>query len=87
MINALDGGIYFLKSGIGKGDIARVHKGIETLVRNINRIRSFTKEFLNFARFRPLSVAPCQPVDIINEVLDSFASKAQEKNTCRRQAH
>ncbi len=79
LINALDGGMYFLKSGIGKGDVGRVHKGLETLARNIERIRSFSRAFLDYARFRSLRAKVCHPVDIISEVIDSFAVKAQEK--------
>ncbi|MEH0018174.1 MAG: ATP-binding protein [Desulfobacter sp.] len=77
LINALDGGIYFLKSGIGNGDIARVHKGIDTLTRNIARIRTFTMAFLNYARFRSVSPALCRPGDIIREVIDAHAAKAE----------
>ncbi|MCG8616473.1 MAG: ATP-binding protein [Desulfobacterales bacterium] len=79
LINALDGGIYFLKSGISRGDISRVHKGIETLTRNIERIRAFTMAFLNYARFRSVSPALCKPADIITEVLESFTAAAREK--------
>ena len=80
LINALDGGMYFLKSGIGKGDIKRVHKGIETLARNIERIRGFSKAFLNYARFRALQANLCHPADIVSEVIESFTAKAEEKH-------
>ncbi|MBU2453778.1 MAG: PAS domain S-box protein, partial [Proteobacteria bacterium] len=80
LINALDGGMYFLTSGIGKGDIKRVHKGIETLTRNIERIRGFSMAFLNYARFRAVTPNDCNPADIIREVLESFTVKAQENN-------
>ncbi len=80
LINALDGGIYFLKSGIGKGDIKRVNKGIEVLTRNIGRIRAFTMEFLNYARFRAINPKDCNPKDIILEVMDSFTARAQKNN-------
>lgn len=78
LINALDGGMYFLKSGIGKGDINRVHKGIETLSRNIERIRLFSKAFLNYSRFRTVTPTLCNPADIVTEVVDSFAAKVLE---------
>jgi signal transduction histidine kinase len=80
LINALDGGIYFLKSGITKGDISRVHKGIETLTRNIQRIRVFTMDFLSYARFRSVSPTLCVPADIIQEVMDSFTARAKEED-------
>ncbi len=77
LINALDGGIYFLKSGISTGDIKRVHKGIETLTRNIERIRNFSRAFLDYARFRSIAPSDCNPADIIREVLESFTAKAR----------
>ncbi len=80
LINALDGGMYFLTSGIGNGDIKRVQKGIETLTRNIERIRAFSKAFLNYARFRDINPNDCNPIDIINEVMESFAVRAQENH-------
>ncbi|MBT3386904.1 MAG: PAS domain S-box protein [Desulfobacula sp.] len=80
LINALDGGMYFLKSGIGKGDINRVHKGIETLTRNIERIRLFSKAFLNYSRFRAITPTVCNPADIVTEVVESFAAKIIEND-------
>lgn len=80
LINALDGGMYFLKSGISKGDIGRVHKGIESLTRNINRIRNFSRAFLNYARFRSIEPRECNPADIVREVAESFTAKAEEEN-------
>lgn len=80
LINALDGGMYFLKSGIGKSDIKRVHKGIETLTRNIERIREFSMAFLNYARFRTITQSDSNLSDIAREVLESFMAKAQENN-------
>lgn len=77
LVNALDGGMYYLKSGIGKGDIDRVQKGIETLARNIERIRIFSKSFLNFSSTKNLSPALCDPVSIAKEVLESYLIKAR----------
>jgi PAS domain S-box-containing protein len=79
LINALDGGMYFLKSGIGKSDINRIHKGIKTLTRNIERIRQYTKAFLNYSRSQEITPVLCNPVDIVSEVVESFAA-AQQKN-------
>ncbi|MBW2592023.1 MAG: PAS domain-containing protein [Deltaproteobacteria bacterium] len=78
LINALDGGMYFLKSGIGKGDIKRIHKGVETLARNIERIRLFSKAFLNYSRFRTITPTLSNPADIVTEVVESFAAKVRE---------
>ena len=70
--------MYYLKSGIGNSDITRVHKGIETLARNIERIRNFSMAFLNYARFRSITPSECRLEEIIREVLESFAARAQE---------
>lgn len=80
LINALDGGMYFLKSGIGKSDITRIHKGIETLSRNIERIRSYTKALLNFAKPQKINPILCNPGDIVNEVIESFSSALQKNS-------
>jgi PAS domain S-box-containing protein len=80
LINALDGGLYFLKSGISRGDIGRVHKGIETLGRNIERIRRFSRSFLNYTRVQDLQVRLCHPQDIVQEVIESFSVSLMEKN-------
>ena len=79
LINALDGGLYFLKSGFRKGDIDRVQKGIETLGRNIERIRRFSKSFLNYTRAETLQTRLCYPQDIIQEVIELFSASLVEK--------
>lgn len=78
LINALDGGMYYLKSGIGKGDIARIHKGIETLDRNITRIGSFSRAFLNYSKVNVLHPKMCDPGALAREVVESFTAKAQK---------
>jgi signal transduction histidine kinase len=80
LVNALDGGMYYLKSGIGKGDVHRVQKGIETLTRNIERIRVFSKSFLNFSSLKKLEPTLCDPVSIAKEVLESHLVKARNND-------
>jgi signal transduction histidine kinase len=80
LINALDGGMYFLISGIKNCDIKRIHKGMEVLTRNIERIRSFSRAFLNYAKFRAINPSDCDPADIINEVIESFTARVKEEN-------
>jgi signal transduction histidine kinase len=75
LINALDGGIYFLTSGFKNGDITRIQKGIETLKRNTDRIRIFSRAFLNYAKFTALAPRDCQPADIVREVMEAFSAR------------
>jgi len=78
LINALDGGMYFLKSGIGKGDIKRIHKGIETLDRNIQRIGTFSRSFLDYSKIDILNPQLCDPAALAEEVAESFFAKAKK---------
>lgn len=80
LINALEGGMYYLKSGIGKSDITRVHKGIETLDRNIARINSFSRSFLNYSKKNDLNPQMCDPVSLAKEVIESFSANALKDN-------
>ena len=80
LINALDGGMYYLTSGIRNSDIQRIQKGIEVLTRNIERIRSFSKAFLNYSKFRAIIPSSCNLSDIIKELIESFSAKSLENN-------
>ena len=80
LINALDGGMYHLTSGIRSSNIQRIQTGIETLTRNIGRIRTFSKAFLNFSKFREIAPSECNPADIIKEVIESFMAKSLEND-------
>jgi len=78
LITALEGGIYMLNTGIGKGNIDRVQKGMEMLDRNIDRVSMFVKTFLDFSKGREIRANLNNPVDIANEVVELYATKAEE---------
>lgn len=78
LVIALEGGIYMLNSGLNKADISRVESGLDTLVRNIDRISIFVKEFLNFSRDRLLEPRLCNPADIAEEVIKLHIPMAEE---------
>ena len=78
LVIALEGGIYMLNSGLHKSDINRVESGLDTLVRNIDRISKFVKEFLNFSRDRLLEPRLCNPADIAEEVTKLHIPMAEE---------
>ena len=78
LVIALEGGVYMLNSGLGKSDISRVETGLETLVRNIDRISTFAKAFLNFSRDRLVEPRLCSPADIAEEVTKLHSPKAKE---------
>ncbi len=78
LITALDGGMYMLKTGIGQGNIERVHKGMEMLDRNIERISMFVNTFLGFSKGRVINAKLSNPSDIAREVVLMYATKAKE---------
>jgi signal transduction histidine kinase len=78
LITGLDGGMYILNTGLQKLNLERVQKGMEMLTRNIDRISTFVKAFLSYAKGREIQVKLNNPVDIANEVVELYAAKANE---------
>ena len=78
LITALEGGMYMLTTGIDKGNIDRVQKGMEMLDRNIDRVAMFVRTFLDFSKGREIHAKLNDPVDIAKEVVGLYVTKAQE---------
>jgi PAS domain S-box-containing protein len=78
LTTALEGGLYLLNSGVGKGDIERIQKGMEMLGRNIERITMFVKAFLSFAKGREIRAKCNPPQAIAKEVTDMYVARAQQ---------
>ncbi len=78
LITGLEGGMYMLNSGMNKGSVERVQKGMEMLVRNIDRISRFVKEFLSFSKGREIQVKLCNPAEVAEEVVDLYTAQARE---------
>jgi len=76
LLMGLEGGIYVFKSGMQKGDDERMVNGWKMLEENIERISSFVKEFLEFARGRTPSVGLVWPNRIARQVIELFRDKA-----------
>ncbi len=78
LITSLEGGMYMLSSGMKKSDIERIGKGMEILNRNVTRVSTFVREFLEFSKGRSISVAECRPDKIAEEVVLAYAAKAAQ---------
>jgi PAS domain S-box-containing protein len=76
LINALEGGMYLLKSGINKNRMDRVSDGMDMLIRNIERVSMFVKEFLTFSKGREIQVKIEDPALIAHEVVELYAAEA-----------
>ena len=78
LLTGLEGGMYMLNSGMNKSNAERVQKGMEMLVRNIDRISTFVKEFLSFSKGREIQVELSNPAKIAEEVVDLYTAQARE---------
>lgn len=76
VLMGLDGGMYAFRSGMSNGDNERMLKGWQMLEENIDRISTFVKEFLEFARGRTPEVKLVSPNRIARKVVDLFKDKA-----------
>ncbi len=79
LVTALEGGMYMLSSGMQNGKIERIAQGMEMLQRNIERIGTFVKTFLSFARGREIKVNLSSPAAVAKEVVDLYRVRAAEQ--------
>jgi histidine kinase len=77
VLMGLEGGMYAFQTGMSKGDDQRMLQGWQMLEDNINRITTFVKEFLEFARGRTPSVRLADPNRIAAKVVELFKDKAE----------
>jgi histidine kinase len=77
VLMGLEGGMYAFQSGMSKGDEQRMVQGWQMLEDNINRITTFVKEFLEFARGRTPSVRLVDPNRVAAQVVELFRDKAE----------
>ncbi|MFC1886137.1 PAS domain S-box protein [Thermodesulfobacteriota bacterium] len=78
LITGLEGGMYMLNSGLSKSNVSRIQKGMDMLVRNIDRTSIFVKAFLSFSKGREIQVKLSDPVEIAKEVVELYSVKAKD---------
>ncbi len=78
LTTALEGGMYLLSTGLEKGDLERIQKGMVMLDRNTQRISLSVKAFLSYAKGRSIQVRMNDPAAIAKEVVEMYATKADE---------
>ncbi len=69
LLNALDGGIYLVNTGLKKNDRDRINQGWEISSRNIRRIRSMVMDILYYAKDRE---PDWESIDIKDMVTDIY---------------
>lgn len=78
VLMGLEGGMYAVNSGIELGDDARIARGWTTLEENVERISTFVKEFLDFAKGRETTVALVDPNTPAQDVANLFKERAAQ---------
>jgi len=76
IIMGLEGGMYVVNSGIKRNDPERLLQGWTILQEDIQRISSFVKEFLDFARGRVPEVKRVDPNQVARKVIELFRDRA-----------
>jgi len=77
VLMGIEGGMYVVRSGLEKGDGERIVRGWQALEENFDRISTFVKEFLGFARGRTLQVEMVDPNLIARQVIELYRDTAQ----------
>ncbi len=80
ILTGLEGGIYIFRTGLDKGDNARMDQGWQLLDRNIEKISNLTKNLLSFSKGQKLNPLMVQPYELVDEVVNLFKETAQQLN-------
>jgi len=72
VLMGLEGGMYVVNSGMNRGNNELVKQGWDMLQNNIEKISSFVKEFLNFARGTTLKAELTDPYIIATDIVDLY---------------
>jgi PAS domain S-box-containing protein len=78
LLNSLDGGIYLVDTGLKKNDTARINKGWEMAMRNVDRIRSMVLNILYYAKDREPNYETVIARDLVATLKEDFTRKATE---------
>ncbi|MFO8057052.1 MAG: PAS domain S-box protein [bacterium] len=78
VLTGLEGGMYVVNSGMKKNDMELTQKGWNMLQNNIERITTYVKDFLGFARGREPNVERTDPNKVAREVEELFRDKTEQ---------
>jgi PAS domain S-box-containing protein len=78
ILTGLEGGIYFMDTGLKRSDQKRVDRGWGMLQRNIDKISVLTRNLLSFSKGRELEAKLVDPSRLVREVADLFVEAARQ---------
>jgi PAS domain S-box-containing protein len=76
ILTGLEGGMYFLKSGLKGGKKQRLDEGWQMLERNMERISVLVRNLLSFSKGRVPKVEVCDPRRFADEMLELYQEAA-----------
>ena len=79
ILTGLEGGLYLVRWGLEDDRRDKLQQGWEMLDRNFDRITTFVREFLNFAKGQVPRVEKIAPNAVAEEVAALFGEAAREK--------
>jgi len=79
ILTGLEGGLYLVRWGLEDDRRDKLQRGWEMLDRNFDRITTFVREFLNFAKGQVPEVEPTEPNLLVEEVVALFEDAARKK--------
>ena len=77
VLMGLEGGVYIVRTGMKNADSTRIMRGWGIVEENIERISTFVKEFLDFAKGRKAKVKETAPNLIATKVIELFQESAR----------
>ncbi len=77
VLMGLEGGVYIVRSGMQRGDGKRLLEGWSMVEDGIERISTFVKEFLDFAKGRPAKATLVDPNAVAAKVIGLFVQTAR----------
>jgi two-component system, NtrC family, sensor kinase len=77
ILNGLEGSMYMIDTGLGKGDLERVKTGWGMVKRYVDQVSTLTRNLLSYARPRVLERRPLDPGELVRAAAALYADKAE----------
>ncbi len=76
ILTGLEGGMYFLNSGLKKGKTERIDEGFGMLTRNMEKISTLVRNLLSFSKGRVPKVTLVDPEAFLDEMVELYREAA-----------
>ncbi len=80
ILHGLKGGSYMVNIGINKDNTDKLKTGWNMVQRNIARTSDLVQDLLTYSKERQPEMAPCQPNEIVEEVIELMQEVAKENH-------